>query len=279
MVWTLHDCWTYTGHCAYFSNIGCEKWKTQCFRCPLKYSYPKSLFFDNSVLLKMKLADMFIDSLSINVDRNLVLTACLVYGLNKLDTIGEKERIKRKKREDYLFLNSLGFNERFCKICTEYNRVNETKKYQREEEGDILELVENFGGMLLHREERLAYSVSDALDLLQNKNLAGKNNKFLEDFKLFVDVMQKSSNIRLITDFQKRINKVDRNDISSGIRAIYDNQDVIENTFLGTENELFEEQVKFFKILGTIDKICSSLIFLESFTPSSSKKSILLLST
>ena len=209
----------------------------------------KELFFDNSVLLKMKLADMFIDSLSINVDRNLVLTACLVYGLNKLDTIGEKERIKRKKREDYLFLNSLGFNERFCKICTEYNRVNETKKYQREEEGDILELVENFGGMLLHREERLAYSVSDALDLLQNKNLAGKNNKFLEDFKLFVDVMQKSSNIGLITDFQKRINKVDRNDISSGIRAIYDNQDVIENTFLGTENELFEEQVKFFKLM------------------------------
>ncbi|MBO5745668.1 MAG: glycosyltransferase, partial [Clostridia bacterium] len=49
VVWTLHDCWTYTGHCAHFTNIGCEKWKTQCFKCPLKHSYPKSLFLDNSV--------------------------------------------------------------------------------------------------------------------------------------------------------------------------------------------------------------------------------------
>ncbi|MBO5746189.1 MAG: glycosyltransferase, partial [Clostridia bacterium] len=58
VVWTLHDCWTYTGHCAHFTNIGCEKWRTQCFKCPLKHSYPKSLFLDNSVLnykLKKKL--------------------------------------------------------------------------------------------------------------------------------------------------------------------------------------------------------------------------------
>lgn len=49
VVWTLHDCWTYTGHCAHFTSIGCEKWRTQCFKCPLKHSYPKSLFLDNSV--------------------------------------------------------------------------------------------------------------------------------------------------------------------------------------------------------------------------------------
>lgn len=209
----------------------------------------KELFFDNSVLLKLKLADMFIDSLCIDVDRNLVLTACLVYGLNKLDTVAEKERIKKKKNQDYLFLKSLGFGERFCKICTEYNRVDETKSYVREKEGDILELVENFGGMLLHREERLAYSVSEAIDLLETKNLAGKNNQFLKDFKLFVDVMEKCSKVGMITDLQKRMNKIERNNISAGIRAMYDNQDMIENTFLGTENELFEEQVKFFKLM------------------------------
>ena len=42
--------------------------------------------------------------------------------------------------------------------------------------------------MLLHREERLAYSVSEALDLLENKNLAGKHNRYLEDFKLFTSI-------------------------------------------------------------------------------------------
>ncbi|MEE0929047.1 MAG: glycosyltransferase [Acutalibacteraceae bacterium] len=48
VVWTLHDCWTYTGHCAHFTLIGCEKWKTQCYNCPRTRSYPKSLFLDRS---------------------------------------------------------------------------------------------------------------------------------------------------------------------------------------------------------------------------------------
>ena len=103
--------------------------------------------------------------------------------------------------------------------------------------------------MLLYREERLAYSVEEAIDLLENRNLLGKENRYLEDFKFFVDVMQESTKIGLITDLQKRINKIKREDISAGIRAIYDNQDVLQNTFLGTKNELFEEQMKFFKLM------------------------------
>lgn len=47
VVWTLFDCWAFTGHCSYFDNIGCEKWKTQCFECPKYDKYPKSLI-DNS---------------------------------------------------------------------------------------------------------------------------------------------------------------------------------------------------------------------------------------
>ena len=30
IVWTLHDCWAFTGHCAYFDFVGCQKWKTGC---------------------------------------------------------------------------------------------------------------------------------------------------------------------------------------------------------------------------------------------------------
>ena len=48
VVWTLHDCWAFTGHCAYFSSIGCEKWKEKCGNCKLLSSYPVSLF-DNSI--------------------------------------------------------------------------------------------------------------------------------------------------------------------------------------------------------------------------------------
>jgi putative colanic acid biosynthesis glycosyltransferase len=48
IVWTLHDCWPFTGHCSYFSFVKCDKWKTQCHHCPLCKRYPESFFIDNS---------------------------------------------------------------------------------------------------------------------------------------------------------------------------------------------------------------------------------------
>ena len=67
VVWTLHDCWAYTGHCAYYTTavdappagpvkrrraethtVGCERWTVGCGNCVLKHSYPESLIFDRS---------------------------------------------------------------------------------------------------------------------------------------------------------------------------------------------------------------------------------------
>lgn len=46
--WTLHDCWSFTGHCAYFDFAECDRWKTGCHSCPQKDTYPGSLLLDNS---------------------------------------------------------------------------------------------------------------------------------------------------------------------------------------------------------------------------------------
>lgn len=48
IVWTLHDCWSFTGHCAYFTYAECDKWKTGCYQCVQKNYYPKSVVLDNS---------------------------------------------------------------------------------------------------------------------------------------------------------------------------------------------------------------------------------------
>ncbi len=49
VVWTLHDCWAFTGHCCHFDLIDCFKWKEDgCHNCALKTSYPKSLLLDRS---------------------------------------------------------------------------------------------------------------------------------------------------------------------------------------------------------------------------------------
>lgn len=47
LVWTMHDCWGFTGHCTYFDMVNCDKWKTICCNCPNISDYPKALF-DNS---------------------------------------------------------------------------------------------------------------------------------------------------------------------------------------------------------------------------------------
>ena len=41
VIWTLHDCWAFTGRCPYFDMYACDKWKTGCFNCPYpRDSYP-----------------------------------------------------------------------------------------------------------------------------------------------------------------------------------------------------------------------------------------------
>ncbi|PJN80969.1 hypothetical protein CWE04_06000 [Thomasclavelia cocleata] len=44
-IWTLHDCWAFTGHCAYYTYAKCDKWQICCnVKCPNKWEYPKTLF-------------------------------------------------------------------------------------------------------------------------------------------------------------------------------------------------------------------------------------------
>jgi len=42
VIWTLHDCWSFTGQCVHFTIAGCDKWKTGCHDCPQIHVYPAS---------------------------------------------------------------------------------------------------------------------------------------------------------------------------------------------------------------------------------------------
>lgn len=48
VIWTVHDCWLYTGHCYYYSAVGCDRWKTGCSHCPQRAAFPSSLARDRS---------------------------------------------------------------------------------------------------------------------------------------------------------------------------------------------------------------------------------------
>ena len=102
----------------------------------------EKIFFDNSVVLKAEIVRLFIDTMKLDVDKNLVFTACLLYAVKKNTMSHDLDELKKYAQEGAKYLKTLGFSERFCKICSEVNRYAGDEN--RENESDILELADQF---------------------------------------------------------------------------------------------------------------------------------------
>ena len=140
--------------------------------------------FDNSVLLKTELARMFIETMHIDVDKNLALTACLLYTCKK-----EKKETDRVQKFYYLkdgteYLEKIGFSNKVCNVFNYMCKSHE--EIDRPKECDIIELVDNFGDLVLNREDRMGYSIDEALNLLVNRNFKNKENMYLNKFEEFI---------------------------------------------------------------------------------------------
>ena len=148
-----------------------------------------NIFFDKTVVFKTQLAKLFIDTMKIDdIDENMLITACLLCNCKKSNNFSDLEKVKSYAKVGAQYLSALGFSDRFCKICEELNRYSGS--YPRERESDILELVDQYGGMLLDRPERIGFKPDEALILLEYRNLKDKPNRYLEQFKEFVNKMQ-----------------------------------------------------------------------------------------
>lgn len=149
----------------------------------------RNIFFDKSVVFKTEIARIFLNYIPIEIDKNLILTACLLCNCQKLEISQDLEQIKSyaKRGAEYLF--SIGFDKRFCKICEEVNRYSNSNP--REKESDILELVDQFGGMLLDRPERIGLKPDEALVLLEYRNLKDKYNRYMQSFIDFIKELEK----------------------------------------------------------------------------------------
>ncbi len=146
------------------------------------------IFFDNSVIFKTFLAKLFLDYSNLELDQNIVLTACLLCNCKKENNPQDLSKIKSYAKEGAEYLKQLGFSNNFCRICEGVNRYSNLSP--REKESDVLELVDQFGGMLLDRPERIAFKVDEALVLLEYRNLRDKHNRYLPKFKEFVTEME-----------------------------------------------------------------------------------------
>lgn len=86
VVWTFHDCWAFTGHCAHFVSEGCEKWKKGCYNCPKKGGYPKSLVDFSKRNYKLK-KNLF----TANLNLHIVPVSEWLAELTKVSFLGAKD--------------------------------------------------------------------------------------------------------------------------------------------------------------------------------------------
>lgn len=54
VIWTLHDCWAFTGHCPHFVLANCDKWKSECHNCPQLSVYPRTIVDNTRKAHKLK---------------------------------------------------------------------------------------------------------------------------------------------------------------------------------------------------------------------------------
>ena len=147
-----------------------------------------NIFFDNSVVFKTELLKLFLDNTDLGFDQNMLITASLLCNCKKVDNFSDMSKVRTYAKEGADYLQTLGFDKRFCRICEQINRYSGSEP--REPEADVLELIDQFGGMLLDRPERVGFKVDEALVLLEFRNLKGKENRYLEVFKDFVNRME-----------------------------------------------------------------------------------------
>lgn len=153
-----------------------------------------NIFYDNTVIFKTLITRMFLDYLranepNVNVDDNVVITARLLCDCCKVENSTDLEEIRNYAKRGADYLSKLGFDDKFCRICEGVNRY--TIKENRPIESDILELSDQFGGMVLDRPERIGFKADEALVLLQYRNLKDKKNQLIDQFVNFVNTLQK----------------------------------------------------------------------------------------
>lgn len=180
-----------------------EKMTIMCYlEKKLRNDPEKRIFFDKSIILKTTLTKMFIDVMNLDVDENLLITASLLCNCKKGSEPQKIGKLRTYAKEGAEYLATLGFDKRFCKICEEINRYSGSTP--REKESDILELIDQFGGMLLDRPERRGYAPMDALIQLEHANLKDVFNRYLGTFREFIEKME-NVNI-LIEESNMRVN-------------------------------------------------------------------------
>lgn len=108
-IWTLHDCWSFTGRCYHFQYKKCEKWKSGCGKCPQRIYDRHGVLFDYS-------------------DQNLAIKNKLYHSLHDLTIVTVSHWLEKMVNESILsdFKVKTIYNGVDCSV---FNYVRSTDKH------------------------------------------------------------------------------------------------------------------------------------------------------
>ncbi len=210
-----------------------EKDLIRKFEIMFYFKKKESIFFNTTSMVKAELMRMFLEEQKIEgVDISEMLTLALIYTVKRIDSPQEIQRMAENKEENMKYIQSLGFSKDFAKNATSY-REGDVPEEERTVQEKILDIFDQFAGLISHREERIAYKIPQALDVLEKTNLANSTNEYLPIFINFIKEKDKSvgAQIGIISDLQKNINVLPKDDITNATRIIYDIREKEEGTF------------------------------------------------
>ena len=203
------------------------------FETMFYFQKKESIFFNTTSMIRAELMRMFLEDQKIeNVDTSEMLTLALIYTVKRIDSPQEKQRFLENKKENIEYIKSLGFTEKFARNATYYKEKDE-KENERTIEQKILDIFDQFAGLISHREDRLAYPIEQALDIIEKINMPNTNNEYLSIFIEFIHRINISegANLGVISYLQKEINLLSKNDITNANRIIYDAREKMNGTF------------------------------------------------
>ena len=181
VIWTLHDCWAFTGHCVHYSWVKCNRWKTECFNCPEKKRYPKSLCQDNS---KKNFLDK--KNLLIGVP-NLIIVTPSVWLANQV-----RESFLNKYRIEII---NNGIDLDIFKVKKEKTEKNNNEKKI------ILSVMDGFD------ERKGCYDLIKLSKILPSKYqiiIVGINKKDKKKFPKNIKVIERTKNINKLVEYYNK---------------------------------------------------------------------------
>ena len=125
-----------------------------------------NIFFDNSVIFKSQILKCVLEISNINIDKNLMITLCLLY------SCGKKCNTKSYTEDRLKILKAMGFSDDFCNIC---KCIDKKACSENSIEGEILRFIDVLGELLLDNEARKALPVKVVLKkmrIIEKDNLA-----------------------------------------------------------------------------------------------------------